>query len=133
LTFGEDLGQLRNSKYNEWVGATFAVAKFVSIGNVGRSWGLIGLLGLLIPAHVKAKRDSHKQFAAEMVDRRLSQKTTRPDIWTYVMKKSEAEGEALSATELHSNGGTFMGAGTEVTKPCTNCLKNDADIVGALL
>jgi cytochrome P450 len=105
----------------------FAVVKFISIGHIGREWGLTRLLSLLIPAHVKAKREGHKQFAAEMVDRRLMQKTTRPDIWTYVMKKSEVEGEALSATELHSNGATFMGAGTEVSGSCMMRWRGDTE------
>ncbi|KAH6535231.1 hypothetical protein HBI81_072700 [Parastagonospora nodorum] len=113
LTFGEDLGQLRNSTYNDWVGSTFYVAKFLALNGIINAWGLAGVLNLIMPASLKAKRDHHKEFVVEKVDRRLAQNTTRPDIWTYVMKKSKDGGETLSTTEMHNNGSTFMGAGTE--------------------
>jgi len=113
LTFGEDLGQLRNGTYNDWVGSTFAVAKFLALNGIINAWGLAGLLNLLMPAGLRAQRDHHKEFVVEKVDRRLAQETTRPDIWTYVMKKSKDGGETLSTTEMHNNGSTFMGAGTE--------------------
>jgi cytochrome P450 len=70
---------------------------------------------MLLPADIKLKRQNHISFAAEKVDKRMAQKTERPDIWGYVTKNSHVEGEALSVNELHSNGATFMLAGTETT------------------
>jgi cytochrome P450 len=115
LTFGESLGQLANAEYSSWVGATFAFAKVISVARTGREWGLTKLLSFLVSADVKAKRQSHIQFATAKVEMRMAQKTERPDIWTYVTKNSQIEGQALAPSELHSNGALFMLAGTETT------------------
>ncbi|KAF2823032.1 cytochrome P450 [Ophiobolus disseminans] len=116
LTFGEDLGQLRNSSYSPWVTALFGFVKFVAIGRIGRDWpGLTRLLGLLVPAEIRAQGETHLNFAAEKVDKRMARKTDRPDIWTYVMKGSDTEGKGLAPSELYSNGQVFMLGGTETT------------------
>ncbi|KAH7410057.1 cytochrome P450 [Phaeosphaeria sp. MPI-PUGE-AT-0046c] len=115
LTFGESLNQLTGSKYSDWVEAVFGFVKAVSYARIGREWGLTGLLHALLPADIKAKRQGHINFAAENVDKRMAQKTERPDLWTYVTKNSHIEGQELNLDELHSNGATFMLAGTETT------------------
>lgn len=115
LTFGKSLNQLTGSKYSAWVAAVFGFVKAISYARIGREWGLTRLLHALLPADIKAKRQGHISFAAENVDKRMAQKTERPDIWTYVMKNSHIEGQELSLNELHSNGATFMLAGTETT------------------
>jgi hypothetical protein len=117
LTFGEDLGQLYSSRYNPWVGATFAFAKVVVLGRIAREWGVTSMLSLLTTAEIRAKRQNHISFAAEKVDKRMARKTTRPDIWTYVTKNMDVEGGTLAPSELHSNGAIFMLAGTEVRSP----------------
>jgi cytochrome P450 len=114
LTFGESLNQLSSSMYSSWVEATFASVKFIIFGRIGREWGLEKLLGRLIPVDVRRKRDNHVRFAAGKVDKRMAEKTERPDIWTYVTRHSEGQG-SLTQSELHSNGATFMLAGTETT------------------
>lgn len=45
----------------------------------------------------------------------MMRKTTRPNIWTYITKNIDVEGEALAPSELHSNGALFMLADTETT------------------
>jgi cytochrome P450 len=55
------------------------------------------------------------RFSSEKVDKRIARETERPDIWTYVMRNSHIEGHELALTELHSNGASFMVAGTETT------------------
>jgi hypothetical protein len=116
LTFGETLGQLSSSTYSPWVKATFGFLKFMSISRICRAWpGLTNLLQSLISADTKAKRQTHIDFSRERVDERMARKTDRPDIWTFVTRFSEIEGKRLAPTELHSNGTTFMLAGTETT------------------
>jgi hypothetical protein len=108
------LGQLYSSRYNPWVGATFAFAKVVALGRIAREWGVTGMLSLLTTAEMRAKRQNHISFAAEKVDKRMARKTARPDIWKYVTKNMDVEGGELAPSELHSNGAVFMLAGTEV-------------------
>jgi cytochrome P450 len=116
LTFGEDLGQLLGSKYNAWVEATFAFVKVLVFSRIALEWpGLPWLLSLVMPAGMKAKKQDHIRFAAQNVDKRMARKTNRPDIWTYVTKNDHIEGGGLARSELHSNGATFMLAGTETT------------------
>lgn len=116
LTFGESLGQLATAAYSPWVQAAFGSVKFMSIGRIGRSWpGLSSLLNCLIPAEVKAKSERHMDFSKHHVNMRMSRKTDRPDIWTFITRHSEIEGKSLAPTELHSNGQLFMLAGTETT------------------
>jgi hypothetical protein len=101
--------------YSPWVEASFAFAKGASLARIGREWGLSKLMNrILISAETMRKRQSYIKFGADKVDRRMSRKTERPDIWTYVTKNRGDEAP-LAPTELHSNGTLFMLAGTETT------------------
>jgi cytochrome P450 len=116
LTFGEDLGQLSSSTYNAWVESVFGFVKVIVISRVALQWpGLSQFLSLLIPAEMKRKKMNHARFTADKVDKRMARETTRPDIWTYVTRNDHIEGGGLAKSELHSNGSTFMLAGTETT------------------
>ncbi|XPS71817.1 hypothetical protein M3J09_003994 [Ascochyta lentis] len=115
LTFGESLNQLTDSSYHPWVKAIFSYVKIISISKVCRAWpGLARLLQSMVPKDANNKRKQHIKFSAESTDRRMSRKTDRPDIWTFVTRHGEEEG-GLSPTELYSNGTLFMLAGTETT------------------
>jgi cytochrome P450 len=116
LTFGESLGQLSSSTYNPWVESVFGFVKLVSVTRVCREYpGVTPLLEKLLPADLMAKKDAHINFSTERVNERMARKTDRPDIWTFVNRYSEIEGQSLAPSELHSNGGLFMLAGTETT------------------
>jgi cytochrome P450 len=116
LAFGEDLGQLSSSTYNAWVESVFVYVRVIVTTRVALQWpGLSWILGMLVPAKMKQKRMNHTRFAAEKVDKRMTRKTTRPDIWTYVTKNDHIEGGGLAKSELRSNGALFMLAGTETT------------------
>lgn len=115
LTFGESLNQLVSSNYNSWVVAIFGFTKAFNYARIVREWGLSPLIQTLLPADIRAQKQRHINFAAEKVDKRMAQKTERPDIWTYVTKNSHIEGQGLTLNELHSNGALFMIAGTETT------------------
>lgn len=116
LTFGESLGQLESATYSDWVQGTFALIKVMTISRIGREWpGLTKLLQSLVPAEVKARKQTHVKFSVEKVNRRMARKTERPDFWTYVTKHGDTECKGLAPTELQSNGQIFMLAGTETT------------------
>jgi len=71
------------------------------------------LVHLLLGGFILRARQDHFKYSTDRVDRRLAKKTTRPDIWTQVLRQ---EGDrALSVGEMHSNADLFMIAGTETT------------------
>lgn len=118
LTFGEPLKLLEGSDYNPWVSSVFGYVKLVLLNVVIRAWKLDGFVRWLIPQKVLDEQRNHARYASDRVQKRLATKTDRPDIWTYVLKHSEDEehkGKGLQPTEMLSNGGLFMLAGTETT------------------
>jgi cytochrome P450 len=115
LTFGESLGMLDNSDYIPWVSTLFASMKAATIARALQELpGMRSILPLLIPKSLLAKREAHFQFSGQRVTKRLETKTTRPDIWTIVLRNAEA-GRALTFKEMHSNAGLFMTGGSETT------------------
>ncbi|KAF2195825.1 cytochrome P450 [Zopfia rhizophila CBS 207.26] len=119
LTFGEPLKLLEGSTYSPWVRALFDNLKLVLFSQHIRAWpGIEALLNMLVPETVREKRRLHIRHSVDRVEKRLARKTDRPDIWTYVMRFSDSEenkGKGLTETEMHSNAGLFMLAGTETT------------------
>ncbi|KAK4978487.1 hypothetical protein LTR28_005318 [Elasticomyces elasticus] len=114
LTFGEPLHLLEDSKYTPWVRAIFGGLKLLTYLRVIRHFPLGWfLLENTIPRSLKDKRKAHSQNSHDRVDRRLGERTSRPDIWNLVLRQSE--GENLSIGEMHSNANVFMIAGTETT------------------
>jgi cytochrome P450 len=119
LTFGEPLKMLEDSAYTPWVQSIFANVRVIQIGGCIRHWpGLEKLMFLLLPKKRVEQTKLHRQHSITRVDKRLALKTDRPDIWTYVLRHSEDEennGKGLKQTEMYSNAGLFMLAGTETT------------------
>ncbi|KAF2730885.1 cytochrome P450 [Polyplosphaeria fusca] len=119
LTFGESLELLYGSSYSPWVKALFDNIKLVQLMSVLRQYPpLTGLLNMLIPAHIKEKRQTVIMHSVDKVQKRLQRQTSRPDIWSYILRHSstaEFQGKGLHPTEMKSNGSLFMLAGTETT------------------
>jgi cytochrome P450 len=119
LTFAEPLHLLENSSYSAWVSAVLGSFKLMAFQQLTRQIsGLEALLQLAIPKSVVEKRRRHMEFSARRVDNRLAMETTRPDIWTYVLRFSSSEenkDRQLSLNEMYSISSTFMTAGTETT------------------
>jgi len=119
LTFGEPLKLLEDATYTPWVRSIFANIKIGQIGDCIRHWpGLEKLMFLFMSKKNMDQRKVHMQHSITRVDKRMSLKTERPDIWTYVLRHSESEEnkvKGLSQTEMYSNAGLFMLAGTETT------------------
>jgi cytochrome P450 len=76
---------------------------------------LARLLGLAIPKSVHEKRKQHLQHSSERVDKRLAMETTRPDIWTYVLRNTNKDEDGMTLNQMYSCASTFMIAGTETT------------------
>lgn len=116
LTFGESLGLLEQTEYIPWVASIVSTIKAIGI-----IWGIQSAMPLLMPlvkrTVLRRMNDAamkHALFSKEHVDKRLARETTRPDIWTFVLRNQGGE-KGLSLQEMHSAGSALMGAGTETT------------------
>jgi cytochrome P450 len=105
---------LQNSKYVPWVATILGLAKAATMLMVITALPVVSsLVNLLLGRFILRARQAHFKYSTDRVDRRLASQTTRPDIWTQVLRQ---EGDrALSLGEMHSNADLFMIAGTETT------------------
>jgi cytochrome P450 len=105
---------LQNSEYVPWVNTLFDSIKGVTILMVINSLPVVSSsANFLLGGFIERAHRRHLKYSADRVDRRLASQTTRPDIWTQVLRR---EGDqALSLGEMHANSDLFMIAGTETT------------------
>ncbi|KAK1971915.1 cytochrome P450 [Colletotrichum sublineola] len=116
LTFGEDLHMLDEGDFTPWVqtsidgiklDAWIRIAKHFKIGNV--------LVDALVGNKTaRAKHWEHFEYCKDRVDKRLAHTPSRPDFWSFFLKKDEDQG-GLSKGEQYVNAAMFMIAGTETT------------------
>lgn len=76
--------------------------------------GMTTLLNIFLTNAIRKKQVSHFKYSADRVDRRLETTPSKPDLWSFVLKKAGQEG-GMSLSEMHSNSAMFMIAGTETT------------------
>ncbi|KAF4302802.1 putative cytochrome p450 protein [Botryosphaeria dothidea] len=118
LAFGEALGLLERAEYTPWVASIFGTIRAgVLIGTINNNFPSLGAVirRFLVPQSLLEKRKAHARYSEQRVDARLAKQTDRPDIWTFVLRHSEADGKGLRLAEMHADGSTLMLAGTETT------------------
>jgi cytochrome P450 len=105
---------LENSEYVPWVTTLFDSIKGATMLMVINSLPVVSsVVNFLLGGFIKRARRQHLKYSADRVDRRLASQTTRPDIWTQVLRREGKQ--ALSLGEMHANSDLFMIAGTETT------------------
>ncbi|THW51458.1 cytochrome P450 [Aureobasidium pullulans] len=115
LTFAESLHMLEGSEYSPWVATIFASIKSMTrLRAVRLIPGMTTLLNIFLTNAIRKKQVSHFKYSADRVDRRLETTPSKPDLWSFVLKKAGQEG-GMSLSEMHSNSAMFMIAGTETT------------------
>jgi cytochrome P450 len=116
LTFGEPLHMLSQGKYDPWVSIIFAFVKSGTRMSIMRHYPLLEkAFKAMIPKSLTQKQMDHFNFSQDRVTKRLEKGRVHDgvDIWDLVLNQSGEKG--LSRSEMDSNAGTFMAAGTETT------------------
>ncbi|GAP91231.1 putative cytochrome p450 monooxygenase [Rosellinia necatrix] len=111
FAFGESLGLLENGAYSDWVATVFntlivlPAIQMIEFYPFSRN-----LFRLLEPKSVAKMRLDHFNHTVTRVDKRLKNKSHKPDLWNLV-----EESGVLTTGEIYTNAELFMTAGTETT------------------
>ncbi|KAK8102596.1 hypothetical protein PG984_015742, partial [Apiospora sp. TS-2023a] len=114
LTFGKSLGLLESIEYSHWLKTIMDSLKVIPIFQTIEAYPVLNLLyTCLRPSWIVKMQEDHFKYTSDLVDSRLANGSTQPDIWNLVLN---AEGsEALTLGEMHSCAELFMIAGSETT------------------
>ncbi|KAG8631997.1 hypothetical protein KVT40_001137 [Elsinoe batatas] len=116
LTFGEAFGLLDGGDYHPWVAAIFASIKASTLMQIPNFYPALGwLIRKMMPKSLLEKRETHKRFTIETVDKRLESGVKRPDYMETILTQREKESGGMSRVEIHSNAQTLIIAGSETT------------------
>lgn len=116
LVFGESFSSLENSNYHPWVKILFAGLKAGSIMSAFSYFPLFRMLGKFIPTYVKnilrLPLYRHFQYSVNQVNRRIAQKTERPDIMKFVLEHNHEGGMTKDELDTNMQLLVFAGSGT---------------------
>uniref|UniRef100_A0A093V4B3 Putative sterigmatocystin biosynthesis P450 monooxygenase n=1 Tax=Talaromyces marneffei PM1 TaxID=1077442 RepID=A0A093V4B3_TALMA len=112
LSFGEQFGCLENGKHDPFVQSIKDISKELTMIQMFKYYGLLGLRGLFMPKAIAGARAQNMQRAIETVDRRVNSKTNRKDFLHYVLAAMETE-KGMSRAEMNVNTFSLSIAGSE--------------------
>ena len=118
FSFGESFDCLKETRYHNWLSLLVDNHRSIALDSVMERFPpLDRLLKLYIPKSVTHARKEHEALSAEKVMRRINTKTTRPDFFSYILKKNEGGKEAggMTQDEIKSTAATLIAAGSETT------------------
>lgn len=116
ISFGESLHLLESSENAPWVRGILDFLKYITYRGLAEKIPILrDTFEWFVPKKLKDEFNSHFQYSAGLVDRRLAKGTrhSQPDIWSFVLNQKENEG--LTIPEMHTNATNFMVAGSETT------------------
>ncbi|KAK1574322.1 cytochrome P450 [Colletotrichum navitas] len=115
LAFGEPFYCLRDAKWHWWLHAVFDIFQAGTYLRAARRFPspLSEMLLLLIPRRLIKTRVAQFNFGVERVNRRLEQKTDRPDFMSYILQGSDEK--AMSVEEMYTAAQVLIVAGSETT------------------
>ncbi|KAF2226000.1 isotrichodermin C-15 hydroxylase [Elsinoe ampelina] len=116
LTFGEAFGLLDGGDYHPWVATIFASIKAGTLMQIPNFYpALAWAIRKMMPKSLLEKRETHKRFTADRVDKRLLSGVKRPDYMETILTQREKETGGMSRGEIHANANTLIIAGSETT------------------
>lgn len=115
LGFGESFDCLQNSKYHPWIALLFNSVKAASYISATRFYPIVEfLLMKSIPPSLRKMQMDHYQQIVDKVQRRVNRELERPDIMSYVIKRSDV-GLGMPIGEINSTFMVLTTAGSETT------------------
>ncbi|KAF4534596.1 Cytochrome p450 protein [Lasiodiplodia theobromae] len=114
LTFGESLGLLDNSEYNQWLSSALGGLKYAAYAAMLDEFPRVkSIAQLFVPKSLVDAQMQSFEYSAQRVAKRLEKGavTERPDIWSLVLDKEESK--SLTVDEMNATSSLFMLAGSE--------------------
>ncbi|KAL8818808.1 MAG: hypothetical protein Q9191_007859 [Dirinaria sp. TL-2023a] len=112
LSLGAKFDSLKDPNYHSWALNIQRFTKSFTLLSAIRRYPILDKISKhLIPTSVKQLRASHLRGISDLVDRRLSLETTRPDFMTYIQRYNDEKG--MNLAEIKANISLFIGAGSE--------------------
>ena len=114
MSFGENFGCLDNTTYAPFVQAITAMASELTIDQMCRYWGVLGLRKLFVPKAALGQRQKNIRTAMQTVARRIANGSEHRDFLHYVLEAND-EKKGMSPAEIHVNAFSLSIAGSEST------------------
>lgn len=115
LSFGESFGGLRIRTPHAWIKAFFDIAKIGTIVTqiVLLKIPIISTLVALLILPMLRKRLGIMNYTKDKIEKRIDQRTDRPDFMSYVLRYNDEKG--MSREEIQATFNVLMIAGSETT------------------
>ena len=114
LCFGESFNGLTSGEYHPWIDTIFKSVKFAQIiASFSFLPPLGGILESLMPSSAKKMREDHFGYSVHQIDKRIEQKSDRPDIMKFILESNHAQG--LTRAEIDSTVELLIIAGSETS------------------
>ena len=131
LAFGEPFGCLAKGEYHVWVRTLFMYLKGMEVAAPPRYYPLAeSLLQKLVPKSIIKGQLQHQRFANERINKRLDNKSDRPDFMTPFMRNN-LDFANMSRKEIFSTFNFIIVAGSDtivtvLTGLFTHLVQNEA-------
>lgn len=113
MSFGENFGCLEAGEYAPFVAAITVMASELSVIQMCKYWGVMGLRMALMPKKVLGQRQKNMKTAMETVQRRIKTGSEHRDFLHYILKANDEKG--MSPAEINVNAFSLSIAGSEST------------------
>jgi len=113
MSFGENFGCLESGTYAPFVAAITAMASELSVIQMCKYWGVMGLRMALMPKRVLGQRQRNMKTAMETVQKRIKSGSEHRDFLHYILRANDEKG--MSSAEINVNAFSLSIAGSEST------------------
>lgn len=119
LCFGESFHSLENREHHQWVQTIQKGLKFGMLLTAFHYFPAASTVAQwCVPSSMRAKAQHHYDMTRQKVDRRISQKSQRPDFMKYILENNDKTG--MSIEEIYSTVSLLVLAGSETSaSTCT--------------
>jgi cytochrome P450 len=113
--FGSPLGLCEDMEYSPWLSQLFSSIYMAGASRALQHFPLLfSLATMMMPRSIQETIDSSYKNTVDKVNKRLEQKTERPDLLGLMFKHKE-DGAEMTMDQLYANADLLMIAGTETT------------------